>query len=74
MRTFKRTSTPSDPQKVFKDLIGRHFTAAAPGTRLVGDNTYLRTSEGWLYLATVIDLCTRMTVGWAMADHMHASL
>ncbi|WP_226776252.1 DDE-type integrase/transposase/recombinase, partial [Arthrobacter sp. ES1] len=35
---------------------------------------YLRTGEGWLYLATVIDLCTRMVVGWAMADHMRASL
>ena len=74
MRAFKRTTTLGDPEKVFKDLIGRDFTAATPGTRLVGDITYLRTGEGWLYLATVIDLCTRMIVGWAMADHMRASL
>lgn len=74
MRAFKRTTIPSDPDKVFEDLIGRDFTAEAPGTRLVGDITYLRTGEGWLYLATVIDLCTRMVVGWAMADHMRASL
>ncbi|POH56786.1 transposase [Arthrobacter glacialis] len=74
MRAFKRTTTPCDPDKVFKDLIGRDFTAETPGTRLVGDITYLRTGEGWLYLATVIDLCTRMIVGWAMADHMRASL
>jgi putative transposase len=74
MRAFKRTTIPSDPDKVFADLIGRDFTSAAPGTRLVGDITYLRTDEGWLYLATVIDLCTRMVVGWAMADHMRASL
>ena len=74
MRAFKRTTIPSDPDKVFADLIGRDFTSAAPGTRLVGDITYLRTGEGWLYLATVIDLCTRMVVGWAMADHMRASL
>ncbi|MDJ0315262.1 IS3 family transposase [Arthrobacter sp. H35-D1] len=74
MRAFKRTTIPGDPDKVFKDLIGRDFTAATPGTRLVGDITYLRTGEGWLYLATVIDLCTRMIVGWAMADHMRASL
>ncbi|MGN5732443.1 DDE-type integrase/transposase/recombinase [Arthrobacter psychrochitiniphilus] len=33
----------------------------------------MRTGEGWLYSATVIDLCTRMIVGWAMADHMRAS-
>lgn len=74
MRAFKRTTIPSDPEKVFADLIGRDFTSAVPGTRLVGDITYLRTGEGWLYLATVIDLCTRMVVGWAMADHMRASL
>lgn len=74
MRAFKRTTIPSDPDKIFQDLIGRDFTAEVPGTKLVGDITYLRTGEGWLYLATVIDLCTRMIVGWAMADHMRASL
>lgn len=74
MRAFKRTTVPSDPDKVFEDLIARDFTSASPGARLVGDITYLRTNEGWLYLATVIDLCTRMIVGWAMADHMRASL
>ncbi len=74
MRAFKRTTIPSDPDKVFEDLIGRNFTSEMPGTRMVGDITYLRTDEGWLYLATVIDLCTRMVVGWAMAEHMRASL
>ena len=74
MRAFKRTTIPSDPDKVFADLIGRDFTSDTPGTKLVGDITYLRTGEGWLYLATVIDLCTRMIVGWAVADHMRASL
>ncbi|GFH38777.1 hypothetical protein [Streptomyces pacificus] len=38
------------------DLVGRDFTAAEPGTKLVGDITYLATIEGWWYLATVIDL------------------
>ena len=56
------------------DLIRRDFTAVMPGIRLVGDITYLPTSEGWLYLATVIDLCTREVVGWSMAEHMRASL
>lgn len=74
MRAFKRTTIPSDPDKLLADLIGRDFNPAAPGTRLVGDITYLRTDECWLYLATVIDLCTRMIVGWAMADHMRTSL
>ena len=56
------------------DLIGRDFTAPAPGQRLVGDITYLPTQEGWLYLATTIDLFNREVVGHAMAEHMRAEL
>ncbi|MBW4095226.1 MAG: IS3 family transposase [Acidobacteria bacterium] len=70
-RAFKRTTIPGDPDKVFKDLIGRDFTAETPGNRLVGDIPYLRTNEGWLYLATVIDLCTRMIVGWAKGSALN---
>ncbi len=40
----------------------------------MGDITYIWTWEGWLYLATVIDLASRRVVGWAMADHMRAEL
>lgn len=42
--------------------------------RLWGDITYLPTGEGWLYLAVVLDLCSRAVVGWSMADHMRAEL
>ena len=49
------------------DLLKRDFTAPAPGHRFVGDITYIHTWEGWLYLSTVIDLCTKEVVGWAMA-------
>ncbi|WP_369800604.1 IS3 family transposase [Alloactinosynnema sp. L-07] len=56
------------------DLINRDFTADAPGHKLVGDITYVPTREGWLYLATVIDIATRKVVGWATADHLRASL
>ena len=56
------------------DLLKRDFTAPAPGHRFVGDITYIHTWEGWLYLSTVIDLCTKEVVGWAMADHMRTSL
>jgi putative transposase len=72
-RAYKRTTIPGrEPAR--PDLIGRDFTAAAPGQRLVGDITYLRTGEGWLYLATVIDLATRMVTGWQLAGHMRTSL
>jgi putative transposase len=56
------------------DRLEGDFSAAAPGERLVGDITYVRTWEGWLYLSTVIDLCTREVIGWSMADHMRTSL
>lgn len=73
-RAYKRTTLPGEKPVKAPDRIGRDFTAEAPGTRLVGDITYLRTGQGWLYLATVIDLATRMVVGWAMADHLRTSL
>ena len=56
------------------DLLRRDFTAPAPGQRFVGDITYIPTWEGWLYLATVIDLHTKEVCGWAMADHMRTEL
>ncbi|MFE0733238.1 IS3 family transposase [Streptomyces antibioticus] len=56
------------------DLIGRGFTAADPGRKPVGDITYIPTDEGWLYLATWLDLATREIVGYSMADHHRASL
>jgi putative transposase len=73
-RAHKRTTVPGDQPMISPDLIGRDFTAPAPGQRLVGDITYLRTGEGWLYLATVIDLATRMVTGWQLASHMRTSL
>jgi putative transposase len=73
-RAYKRTTVPGTQPVTSPDLIGRDFTAQAPGDRLVGDITYLRTGEGWLYLATVIDLATRMVTGWQLASHMRASL
>jgi len=69
-RAYKTTTVPGEEQPAIPDLIGRDFDADEPGVRLVGDITYLRTEQGWLYLATVIDLATRMVVGWQMAPHM----
>ena len=56
------------------DLLGRDFTATAPGEKLVGDITYIPTWEGWLYLATVIDCHTKMVVGYAMDDNYKTPL
>jgi len=73
-RAYKRTTLPGTAPTSAPDLIDRDFTATGPGQRLVGDITYLRTGEGWLYLATVIDLATRMVVGWQTAAHMGTTL
>lgn len=76
-RRFKKT-TIADPTAKTKatDLVGRAFAPAdrEPDQVWVGDITYLRTWEGWTYLATVIDLASRRVVGFATADHMRASL
>lgn len=75
-RAYKRTTVPGEDPVEHPDLLGRDFdpASAGPGQRLVGDITYLRTGEGWLYLATVIDLSTRMVVGWQLATHMRTCL
>jgi len=73
-RAYRRTTRPGQHPVTSPDLIGGDFSAERPGTRLVGDITYLKTGEGWLYLATVIDLATRMVVGWQLAEHMRTSL
>jgi len=56
------------------DLVARDFTAPAPGTKLVGDITYISTREGWLYLATVIDCHTKEVIGYAMDEHYRTPL
>jgi putative transposase len=55
-------------------LIRREFTAPMPGLKLVGDISCFPTSEGWLYLATVLDLNSKELIGYAIAPHMRASL
>ncbi|WP_068927501.1 IS3 family transposase [Planobispora rosea] len=76
-RRRRRQTTAADPHAALRpDLIGRDFTqdAAAINTRWCGDITYLPTEEGWLYLATVIDIASRRVVGWATADHLRTEL
>jgi putative transposase len=73
-RPWRPTTIQSDVQPATPDLVGRDFTAEAPGHRLVGDITYIRTWAGWLYLATVIDCFNKEVIGYAMADHMRTSL
>jgi putative transposase len=66
-RKQKPTTTKSDPTARFApNLLNRDFTASRPNTKWVTDITAIPTAEGWLYLAVVLDLFSRMVVGWAM--------
>jgi transposase InsO family protein len=75
-RRFKRTTVPDPAAAARADLIRRDFAvnAAAVNTRWCGDITYLPTWEGWLYLATVIDIASRRVVGFALAERLRTSL
>lgn len=70
-----RTTIPEPSGQKVPDLLNRDFTAPAPNQRYVGDITYLPLADGTnLYLATVIDCCSRRLAGWAVADHMRTEL
>jgi putative transposase len=59
---------------VAPNLLAQRFEASAPNRVWLADITYIATDEGWLYLAAVLDLATRKTLGWAMRDHMRTEL
>ena len=73
-RPFRTTTEPDPGAPDTVDLVKRDFTAQRPGTKVVGDITYIRTWQGWLYLASLIDCCTREVIGYAMAEHMRTEL
>jgi transposase InsO family protein len=75
-KRWKKTTIPDPAAAARADAIRRDFTADAAkiNTRWCGDITYIATWEGWLYLATVIDIASRRIVGFALADHLHTEL
>ena len=68
------TTVRDDDDPVTENVLNREFTVDAPNKVWVGDITYIRALEGWLYLAVLIDLFSRRVVGWSMADHMRTEL
>lgn len=73
-RKFIATTDSKHNKPVAPNLLARNFTVAQPNRCYVGDITYIATDEGWLYLATVIDLYSRKIVGWSMSNNMKAEL
>ena len=73
-RFVPRTTDSTHDQPVAPNVLNRQFVAPEPNGKWVGDITYIPTDEGWLYLAGVLDLCSRKIVGWSMTDHLRAEL
>ncbi|TDD40267.1 IS3 family transposase [Saccharopolyspora elongata] len=74
-RRRKRTTIPDAAAPPVADLVGRDFAARGLDQRWCGDITYLPIAGGeYLYLATVIDICSRRLIGWSIADHLRADL
>ena len=69
-----RRYTAAKPSFVVPDLVKRNFDVIRPNTVWVTDITYIRTWQGWLYLAVVMDLFSRMIVGWAVAPNLRREL
>jgi len=74
-RKFKINTTDSNHSlPIANNILNRDFYAGEANQKYVGDITYIPTNEGWLYLATVIDLYSRKIVGWSMSDSMKTTL
>ena len=73
-RFVPRTTDGRHDRPVPENALAREFYPDRPDTTWVADITYVPTAEGWLYLAAVIDLCSRKVVGWATADHLRTDL
>jgi transposase InsO family protein len=69
-----RTTDSSHDQPLAKNVLNREFAALMPNEKWAVDITYIPTDEGFLYLAGVMDLCSRKIVGWSMREHMQTEL
>jgi putative transposase len=73
-KKYKITTNSNHKQPVYDNLLQREFDVAQIDQVYAADITYIWTQEGWLYLAVVIDLCSRKVVGWSMSSRMKAQL
>ena len=73
-KKFRVTTDSAHNFSIAPNLLQRQFNVSRPNQAYVGDITYVRTQEGWLYLAVVIDLFLRKIVGWSMRDNMKVKL
>ena len=69
-KPYKATTDSKHDKPIAKNKLNRRFNPEKPNQVYAGDITYIKTDEGWLYLAMVMDLFSRQIVGWSMADHI----
>lgn len=74
VKKYKATTNSKHALPVAANLLARQFTVSRPNRVWVADITYIWTAEGWLYLAVVLDLYSRLIVGWAMSDRCDGAL
>jgi putative transposase len=73
-RRYRSTTKASESAAPAENVLARGFVVSTMNTGWVSDITYIATAEGWLYLATVLDLCSRRVVGWAMSSRLSTDL
>lgn len=73
-RRFRVTTNSNHPYDVHPNLLARNFKVTGPDRVWVSDITYIWTGEGWLFLATVIDLFSRRVVGWSMSESLKSRI
>ena len=73
-RRFRKTTDSRHTRRIAPNLLNRDFTARQPNRVLAGDMTYIPTTDGWLYLAVLLDLHSRRVVGWATSDRIDTEL
>jgi len=73
-KRFKVTTASNHKEAIAPNTLNRQFDVAQPNRIWITDITYVRTLEGWQYVAVVIDLISRQVVGWSIDDHMRTSL
>jgi transposase InsO family protein len=73
-RRFRVTTQSNHSKPIARNVLARKFDVGKPDRAWAGDITYLATADGWLYLAVLLDLCSKAVVGWAMSEELDASV
>ena len=71
---YKATTDSYHTFNIAPNLLDQDFSADGPNQKLAGDISYIWTSEGWLYLAVILDLYSRRVIGWAVSNRMKRDL